>query len=96
CNQKMKENELLTELEVHIDEQWGPSIRLSSYEHQDYIDDVTTEHFDMLCELKTCDDETGIYVLHFGQSANPEKLENIVRKINQFHGTKNKIYETIV
>jgi hypothetical protein len=67
-------------ISVYPDNEHGPSILLNDYEHLDYIDDVLTEHVDILCDFQIVDDDNQKYALCFGAKISFEELPLIVVK----------------
>jgi hypothetical protein len=86
---------LLSKLSIHkYDEKWL-SIILTDYEHLDYIDDVLAEHFDIICNCVTIDDENQKYIMYFGTEISFDELSLLVDKINAYHEEHSKLYDTV-
>ncbi|WP_299581864.1 hypothetical protein [uncultured Microbulbifer sp.] len=81
----MNDTELLQHLSSQQDPLEGASVKLASFEYQDYIDDVLAEYFDIVNILKTIDEDNGVYVLHFGQISALSTLNSALAGINKFY-----------
>ncbi|VAW64406.1 hypothetical protein MNBD_GAMMA11-579 [hydrothermal vent metagenome] len=86
---------LLSEITVYESKEHGATIKLTDYEHSDYIEDVLVEYFDIEYEYKICNHEKSEYILCFAKKATTKQVEKAVIEINSYHNENRKIYETI-
>ncbi|HED17659.1 MAG TPA: hypothetical protein ENI64_12710 [Gammaproteobacteria bacterium] len=71
-------------IEVLIDPEAGPYIRISNWNDADCLEDLLSDKYDVLFEMKTPDDlaiDNG-KEYYFGNIADPEKLQKILDEIN--------------
>ena len=82
---------LLSELKIIEDQNNHFLIKLIDYEHIDYIEDVMIEKFDLEYDYRKNDP----YILGFFEEEKIKKLNLIINQINDYHQSKNKLFETI-
>ena len=83
---------ILSEIRVETHPEWGAFIRLIDDLHQDYIEDVLNEIFDLEYAFFDNDEETGNCLLYFDKNATFDQVKNIVDEINLYHKKNNKDY----
>ena len=68
---------------VQIDESAGPYITVSTWNDADELEDLLSEKYDVLFEMKNPEElrEDGGMEYYFGNAADPEKLQRILDEI---------------
>ncbi|EAS64862.1 hypothetical protein L4D04_21490 [Photobacterium angustum] len=68
---------------VLIDKDSGPYIRVSTWNDADALEDLLSDKYDVLYEMKTPEEfrEDGGKEYYFGNVADPEKLQKILDEI---------------